>query len=229
MVLIRNKIKEAHVKVKRYFQMSNWSQKLEPLLEKFGKRKHPLDYNNRYQLIVMVILAAQASDNQINKISPKLFEAYPSISDLKNSNPEDLYPLISSIRGYRKKAKWIVDIANVIGDDSKIPTTIGELTKLPGVGRKTANTVIRESGDNAEGIIVDLHVLRVAPRLGIVTGANSEKIEKQLMEAIPQDKWNEIGMALSFHGREICRPKPMCDQCIINQVCNYYQTLIKTR
>ncbi len=218
-----------HVKVKRYFQMSNWSQKLEPLLEKYGKLKHPLDYNNRYQLIVMVILAAQASDNQINKISPKLFEAYPSISDLKNCNPEDLYPLISSIRGYRKKAKWIVDIAKVTGDDSKIPSTIGELTNLPGVGRKTANTVIRESDDNAEGIIVDLHVLRVAPRLGIATGVNSEKIEKQLMEAIPQDKWNEIGMALSFHGREICRPKPMCDQCIVNQVCNYYQTLVKAR
>ena len=208
--------------------MSNWSQKLEPLLEKYGKQKHPLDYNNRYQLLVMVILAAQASDNQINKISPKLFEAYPSLSDLENCNPEDLYPLISSIRGYRKKAKWIVDIAKVIGDDSKIPTTIGELTKLPGVGRKTANTVIRESGDNAEGIIVDLHVLRVAPRLGIATGTNSEKIEKQLMEAIPQDKWNETGMAFSFHGREICRPKPMCHQCIVNQVCNYYQTLVKT-
>ena len=218
-----------HVKVKRYLQMSDWSQKLEPLLEKYGKQKHPLDYNNRYQLIVMVILAAQASDNQINKISPKLFEAYPSISDLKNSNPEDLYPLLSSIRGYRKKAKWIVDIAKVIGDDSNIPTTIGELTKLSGVGRKTANTVIRESGDNAEGIIVDLHVLRVAPRLGIATGTNSEKIEKQLMDALPKDKWNEIGMAFSFHGREICRPKPICDQCIVNQACNYYQTLIKTR
>ena len=207
--------------------MSDWIQKLEPLLIKYGKRKHPLDYNNRYELIVMVILAAQASDSQINKISPRLFETYPSFSDLKNINPEDLYPFLSSIRGYRKKAKWVIDIAKTIGDDNKIPTTIGELTKLPGVGRKTANTVIRESGDNAEGVIVDLHVLRVAPRLGIATGTASDKIEKQIMESIPQERWNEIGMALSFHGREICRPKPMCEECIVNKICNYYLTVVK--
>ena len=85
---------------------------------------------------------------------------------LKEHAPEDLYPLVSSIRGFRKKSKWIVDAAKIIGDDSKIPTTLQELSKLPGIGRKTANVIIRESGDKAEGIMVDLHVVRVAPRLG---------------------------------------------------------------
>ena len=206
--------------------MNSWSEKLQPLLDKYGKQKHPLDYQNRYQLLVMIVLAAQASDNQINRIAPEFFKAFPSISDLKNRDPEDLYPLLSSVRGFRKKSAWLVDAAKIIGDDSKIPTKLEELTKLPGVGRKTANTIIRESGDKAQGVIVDLHVIRVSSRLGI-SDEKPDKIEKSLMEAFPQEKWNEIGMALSFHGREICRPKPVCEQCIVNQVCNYYKTVVK--
>lgn len=207
--------------------MNKWPEDLEPLLKKYGKQKHPLDYNNRYQLIVMVILAAQASDNQINKVAVDFFKAYPSIAELKKSTPEDLYPLLSSVRGFRKKASWLVRLANAVGEDKNIPRTMQELTKLPGVGRKSANVIIRESGDNAEGIVVDLHVVRVAPRLGIVTSENPDKIEKELMQVVPQDRWNETGMALSFHGREICRPKPMCEVCIVNQVCNYYLTVVK--
>ena len=206
--------------------MNNWAEKLQPLIDKYGKQKHPLDYQNRYQLLVMVVLAAQASDNQINRIAPEFFKTFPAISDLKDRDPEDLYPLLSSVRGFRKKSAWLVEAAKIIGDDSKIPTKLEELTKLPGVGRKTANTIIRESGDKAQGVIVDLHVIRVSSRLGI-SDDKPDKIEKSLMEAFPQDNWNESGMALSFHGREICRPKPMCEQCIVNQVCNYYKTVVK--
>jgi endonuclease III len=209
--------------------MKNWASDLEPLIQKYGKRKHPLNYQNRYQLIVVVILSAQSTDNLINKISPAFFEAYPSIAELKKSNPEDLYPLLSSVRGFRKKSQWLTDISKIVADDSRIPTTMSELTKLPGIGRKSASVIIRESGDTAEGIIVDLHVVRVAPRLGVVTDNRPDKIEKQLMEAIPQKNWNEIGMALSFHGREICRPTPKCEECIVNQVCNYYNTVVKVK
>lgn len=208
--------------------MSNRAEDIEPLLKKYGKQKHPLDYNNRYQLIVMVVLAAQASDNQINKVAIDFFKECPSIASLRQSTPEDLYPLLSSVRGFRKKAAWLVKMANAIGDDKNIPHTMQELTKLPGIGRKSANVIIRESGDNAEGIVVDLHVVRVAPRIGLVSSENPDKIEKELMQLMPQDRWNETGMALSFHGREICRPKPMCEVCIVKEVCNYYQTKIKT-
>lgn len=207
--------------------MNDWEKKLEPLLEKYGKRKHPLDYKNRYQLLVMIILAAQASDSQINRIAPEFFKTYPSIKDLKDKTPEDLYPLLSSVRGFRKKSKWIVDAAKVIEDDNKIPTSLSDLSKLPGIGRKTANVIIRESGGKAEGIMVDLHVVRVAPRIGVVNTEKPDKIEKQLMETFPQEKWNDVGMAFSFHGREICRPKPKCEECIVNSVCNYYQTVVK--
>ena len=207
--------------------MNNWANDLKPLLVKYGKQKHPLDYKNRYQLLVMIILAAQASDSQVNRMAPEFFKAFPSIRKIKEHDPEDLYPLVSSIRGFRKKSKWIVDAAKIIGDDSKIPTTLQELSKLPGIGRKTANVIIRESGDKAEGIMVDLHVVRVAPRLGVVDSIKPDKIEKQLMEAFPREEWNDVGMALSFHGREICRPTPKCEECIVRSVCNYYQSIVK--
>jgi endonuclease-3 len=87
--------------------------------------------------------------------------------------------------------------------------------------------IIRESGDKAEGIAVDLHVVRVAPRLGIVDSMKPDNIEKELMEALPQDIWNDAGMALSFHGREICRPKPKCEECIVRDVCDYYRNIVK--
>lgn len=213
--------------IKKWNDMNNWPHDLEPLLKRYGGQKHPLNYENRYQLVVGVILAAQASDNLINKISPALFKAYPSFEDIRNAKAEDLYPFISSVRGFRKKAKWIVDIAQIVGNDSAIPSDIKNLSKLPGIGRKSANVIIRESGDTAEGIVVDLHVVRVAPRLGVVDTDKPNKIEKELMEVMPQDTWNEIGMALSFHGREICRPTPKCEECIVNQVCNYYKTVVK--
>lgn len=207
--------------------MRNWENDLDPLIQKYGKVKHPLDYRNRYQLMTMIILSAQTTDNLINKLAPEFFKAFPSMSVLKLHEPEDLYPYIKSVRGFRKKAKWIVDIAKAIGNDESIPHTLNELTKLPGFGRKSANVLIRESGDAAEGVMVDLHVARVAPRLGVATSEKPDKIEKELMEAMPREKWNDTGMALSYHGRETCRPKPECGSCIVNSVCNYYQTVVQ--
>jgi endonuclease-3 len=204
---------------------TNWVEHFEPLLQAYGKKKHPLDYKNRYQLVVMVILSAQDSDNHINELAKDFFLNYPSMNQLAKASVEDIQHHISSVRNFGNKAKWLIDLANAIEDDSKIPTIMAELIKLPGIGRKSANVIIRESGDNAEGIIVDLHVLRVAPRLGIAVGDKPEKIEKQLMQIIPQNRWNETGMAISFLGREICRPtNPKCTVCVMNQVCKYYNS-----
>jgi len=204
---------------------TNWVEHFEPLWQAFGKKKHPLDYKNRYQLLVMVILSAQDSDKHINEIAKDFFMNYSSMNQLAKASVEDIQHHISSVRNFGNKAKWLVDLANAIEDDNKIPTTMAELIKLPGIGRKSANVIIRESGDNAEGIIVDLHVLRVAPRLGIAVGDKPEKIEKQLMEIIPQNRWNETGMAISFLGREICRPTdPKCNICVMNKVCKFYNS-----
>jgi len=206
----------------------NWMESLEPLLQQYGKRKHPLEYKNRYQLLVMIILSAQVSDRNINKLAPVFFEVYPSMSSLAKATPEDLHKIIHTVMNFGKKSDALVKMAQQIGDDDKIPVTMAELTKLPAIGRKSANIVIRESGCPEEGIVVDLHVVRVAPRIGIAEGDNPEKIEKQLMKLVPQDRWNEIGMALSFLGREICRPTdPDCRICLMNQVCRYYNEKLK--
>jgi endonuclease-3 len=200
-----------------------WNENLQPLLQKYKGKKHPLDYNNIYQLMIMVILSAQDSDANINKIAPALFEVYPNMESLAVSNIEALIPLISKVRNFGTKASWIIEIAQTLQKDSNIPTTMNELVALKGIGRKSANVIMREANTLAEGIIADLHVIRVAPRIGIITEAkDGNKVEKQLMQALPKEIWGEIGMAISFLGREICRPtNPKCPECPMQNHCQY--------
>jgi len=200
---------------------NNWPEDIKPLLKKYKGKKHPLDYKNVYQLVVMVVLSAQDSDRHINQIGPKLFEAFPNMEALSQATPEALYEFIGDVRNFANKAKWLSELAKKIKKDSSIPLTLEELTELPGVGRKSANVIMREAGVAPEGVIVDLHVVRVAPRLGIATGADPKKIEKQIMETLPQSEW-DAGMAMSFLGREICRPQPKCEICLMKEVCGYY-------
>lgn len=195
---------------------------LDALMAQYRQRKHPLDYQNLYQLVVMVLLSAQDSDKHINQLAPDFFKAYPSMSHLALAQPEDLHRHLSSVRNFGNKCEWLVKLAKLVGDDAQIPQDMATLTRLPGIGRKSANVILRESGKPAEGIIVDLHVVRVAPRIGIVTGTQPEKIEKQLMRLVSHEKWGEVGMAISFLGREICRPtNPKCEICVMNAVCRY--------
>lgn len=200
----------------------NWSEAIKPLLKKYKGKPHPLEYKNIYQLIVMVVLSAQDSDRNINKVAIEFFKAFPDMKALSKATPELLLKYISGVRNFGNKAKWITEMAQKIKDNKNIPFTLEELTALPGIGRKSANVILRESGKEPEGIIVDLHVVRVAPRLGIASGADPKKIEKQIMEVLPQKEW-DAGMAMSFLGREICRPtNPKCEICVMNPVCAYY-------
>lgn len=202
---------------------TNWNQCIEPLLKQYKGRQHPLDYKNRYQLVVMVMLSAQDSDKHINEVAKAFFKEFPTMEHLAAASIDEIQRLISTVRNFGNKSAWLSALAKAVGADSKIPHTLDELTKLPGIGRKSANVIMRESGDNAEGVIVDLHVLRVAPRLGVAEGSKPEKIEKQLMSVFSQDKWNDLGMAISFLGREICRPtNPTCSACVMNTVCADY-------
>jgi endonuclease-3 len=200
----------------------NWPEAIKPLLKKYKGKRHPLDYDNTYQLLVGVVLSAQDSDKNINNLRPALFEAFPNMTALSKAQPEDLFPYISKVRNFNNKAKWLTGIAGQIKKDADIPLTQEALTALPGIGRKSANVIMREAGARPEGVIVDLHVLRVAPRLGIATGTDATKIEKQLMAVLPPTEW-DAGMAMSFLGREICRPTPKCGECLMNPVCAYYQ------
>jgi len=204
------------------FATMNWPEALTPVIKKYKGKKHPLDYKNTFQLLVMVILSAQDSDRHINQIAPDLFKAFPDMEALSRADEKSLLPYIGKVRNFGNKIRWLMTLAGIVKEDSRIPMSMDELTKLPGIGRKSANVILRESGKKAEGIIVDLHVVRVAPRLGIANGTDPKKIEKELMDALPRKDWDEIGMALSFLGREICRPtNPRCPECPLNACCDY--------
>ena len=199
----------------------NWPETIKPLLKKYKNKPHPLDAKNVYQFLVMVVLSAQSTDSVINQLAPDLFKAYPNMQSLSNATLETLTPLISKARNFNNKGKWLIAIAKEVKNDSNIPLNLVQLTKLPGIGRKSANVILRYAKATAEGVIVDIHVLRVAPRLGIATGDDATKMEKQIMEVLPQKEW-DAGMAMSFLGREICRPTPECEKCLMNKVCAYY-------
>jgi endonuclease-3 len=205
-------------------ETNDWETKLAPILEKYKGRKHPLEYHNLFQLLVMVVLSAQDSDDNINSITPTLFEAFPNVERLAASNVETLIPYISKVRNFGTKVKWLLEIAQTIQKNENIPLTMEGLTALKGIGRKSANVIMREAKVPAEGIIADLHVIRVSPRIGLIPETqDGNKVEKQLMQILPKPIWGEIGMAISFLGREICRPKPKCEECPINSICEYYR------
>ena len=204
-------------------QTPDWAKILKPLIAKYKGKKHPLDYQNTYQLLVMVVLSAQDSDANINKIAPALFETYPNMKSLAVSNMDALIPHISKVRNFGTKASWLIEIAKTIKEDKNIPKTMEELIALKGIGRKSANVIMREANVPAEGIICDLHVIRVAPRIGIVQESkDGNKVEKELMKVLPKEIWGDIGMAISFLGRETCRPtNPKHSECVISEHCEY--------
>lgn len=202
---------------------NNWAEKLQPLIDKYKGKKHPLDYENLYQLMVAVILSAQDSDANINKIAPTFFAQFPNLEILSTATIEDLFPYVSKVRNFNTKSSWLIEIAQILKNDKNIPSNLNDLIALKGIGRKSANVIMREMKVPAEGIIADLHVIRVAPRVGLCEEAkDGNKVEKQLMQLLPKEIWGEIGMAISFLGREICRPtNPRCTDCPIQNECEY--------
>jgi endonuclease-3 len=208
---------------------NDWTTKFEPILANYKGRKHPLEYQNRYQLLVMVVLSAQDSDANINAIAPVLFRSFPNMQSLAVAKKEVFLSYISKVRHFEMKANWLLEIAKTIQNDENIPLNMNGLTALKGIGRKSANVMLREAKIPAEGIIADLHVIRVAPRIGLIQATpDGNKVEKQLMQLFPKDIWSEIGMAISFLGREICRPKPKCEVCVLMSCCEYYSTIKQT-
>jgi len=199
--------------------------RFKPFLNKYGGKKHPLDYQNAYQLLVAVILSARDSDRNINKISPLLFARFPDMVALSRAEPEDLLEIMGKVSNAKNKSRWLCDLARQLKKDENIPGDMAGLTALPGIGRKSANVIMGELGYKMEGVMVDLHVLRVAPRLGLATGKTPEKIEKELMAAFPARQWKELGMALTHLGREVCRPRPKCTECIMNTDCVHYREI----
>jgi endonuclease-3 len=152
------------------------------------------------------------------------------MKSLSIATPEMVYPYVKTVRSYIKKTNWLIAIAQEVKDDKNIPLTMEGLVNLHGIGRKSANVILREAKVKAEGVMVDLHVIRVAQRLGIATTSDAKKIELQMMEKLPQKDWSEAGMAISFLGREICRPSnPHHKDCVMKESCQFYQEQLKQK
>ena len=197
--------------------------KVMELLEKeYSDAEIALEYTNPLELLVATILSAQATDEQINAITPKLFKKYKTPEDYANANLTALEQDIKSSGFYHNKAKNIKNCAKMLVENfhSKVPKTMDELLELPGVGRKTANIVLANAFGVVEGVAVDTHVGRLAQRLGLSANDDPTKIEADLMKIVPKDKWIRITDLLIFHGRRVCTAKkPNCPGCVLNKIC----------
>ena len=184
-----------------------------------------LNHDNTFQLLIAVALSAQTTDKSVNKVTPLLFDKYQKPKDLADADQKDVENIIRTIGMYKTKSKNIIALSKKIQEEymGKVPDNYDSLISLPGVGRKTAN-VVMSVGFGEERIAVDTHVFRVANRIGIAKGQNPLKTEISLMERLPKNRWSSSHHSLIFHGRECCHArKPDCNNCPINDLCDYYK------
>jgi endonuclease-3 len=192
------------------------------LKNEYPEIKIALHYSNPLELLVATILSAQCTDKQVNAVTKKLFVKYRTLQDFIGISQEELEKEIYSTGFYRNKAKNIIEACKIIARDynSKVPDTMEELLKLPGVARKTANIVLSGAFGKVEGIAVDTHVKRLSGRLGLTAHTDPEKIEKDLLKIIPQKDWDFFSLLLINHGRKVCiARKPLCGKCSLNKLC----------
>jgi endonuclease-3 len=190
------------------------------LEEMYPEAKAELVFSNPYEMMVATILSAQCTDKQVNKVTPAVFARYPDANAMAEAQVEDLYPMVKSC-GFKSKAGNIIAACRIIREEhgGQVPDTREELTKLPGVGRKTANVVL----SNAFGIpafAVDTHVFRVSNRLGLCKADTVEETERQMTRLIPEEKWGQAHHWLIWHGRRVCKAqRPLCDECGLRDLC----------
>jgi endonuclease-3 len=191
------------------------------------EKEHPdakvaLHYSNPLELLMATILSAQSTDETINKVTKTLFKKYTKPEDYANADLKELEQDIRSTGFYHNKAKNLQNSAIMLVEkyNSKVPKTMEELVKLPGVARKTANIVLTNAYGVVAGVAVDTHVRRLGQRLGLSENDDPNKIEKDLMDLVPKDKWMHITDLLIFHGRRVCTAKkPNCAGCVLNKIC----------
>jgi endonuclease-3 len=186
-----------------------------------------LHYTTAFELLVATILSAQSTDARVNTVTPALFRKYPDARALARAKPAPLEKLIHSTGFYRAKAKSLLGMSKklVAEHGGAVPNTMEALVELPGVGRKTANVVLGHAL-GVPGLPVDRHVLRVSNRIGIAESDDPVKIEEQLCAALPREQWTRASDTLILHGRRICKPKPLCDDCAVRDDCDYYDHVV---
>lgn len=195
---------------------------IETLAEEYRRASTALRFKTPLEMLVATVLSAQSTDKTINQLTETLFKKYRKPEDYANADLHKLEGEIKSAGLYRNKAKYLKGIGEKLIEEfgSKVPTTMDDLTQLPGVARKTANVVLWNAFRVIEGIAVDTHVRRLAQRLGLTETKDPDKIEKDLMEIISRDKWPNITNLLISHGRRVCTArKPKCQECVLYKLC----------
>lgn len=197
---------------------------LKLLSEVIKNPKSELIYKTPWQMLVAVVLSAQSTDKQVNKVTAPLFARYPNPADIAAMEAEELAEHINGVGLFRNKSRHLVATARIIMEQygGEVPSDFDSLANLPGVGRKSANVIL----SNAFGIpalAVDTHVFRVANRIGLAEAKNPLQTERQLTEIIPKEQWSDAHHLLILHGRYMCTArKPRCDICVVSSCCSYY-------
>ena len=200
---------------------------IETLAEQHPNADTELHYRNAFELLVATILSAQSTDQRVNMVTPALFKRYADARALAQAAPPELEKLILSTGFFRQKSKALIGMSQKLLAEygGEVPADMEKLTALPGVGRKTANVVLGHAL-GVPGLPVDRHVLRVSNRIGIAEGEDPVVVEQQLCSKLPPDMWTLASDVQILHGRRVCRPKPLCDQCSIRAECDYYEHVV---
>ena len=196
--------------------------KIKIIIERYKDAKCGLDYTSPFYLVVALILAAQCTDKRVNEITPLFFKRFPTIEDVKNASIEDVINIIRPCGFYKNKAHSIIESARIVCDEfnGKVPNTMEDLTKLCGIGRKSANIILQECFGKIEGIAVDTHVTRISRKIGFSNGKSQIQIENELLKRFDKKYWGKINHVLVLHGRAICiANRPKCDECPISNLC----------
>ena len=196
----------------------------EYLTELFPEAEIELKFKNAFELLVAVVLSAQCTDVRVNKVTPVLFDKYPSAKDMMAAKLEDIEKIIYSTGFYKNKAKNIKSLSEkiVTDHDGNVPKTVEGLGRLPGVGKKTAN-VVYSNYFGGDAIAVDTHVLRVSNRLGLSKSSNPNLVEKDLMRRFDKNIWSDLHSKMVLFGRYYCKSRnPKCDHCRLKDICIYY-------
>jgi endonuclease-3 len=182
-----------------------------------------LQHRSAWELLVATILSAQCTDARVNMVTPELFRKYPGVEDFARLKPEELEPEIRSTGFFRNKSKSLVGAAKKIVSEyqGKVPQEMNELLELPGVARKTANVVLGTWFHKNEGVVVDTHVQRIARRLELTANGEAGRIERDLMNLLPREKWTDFSHQVIWHGRKLCTARsPRCVDCPLEKLCH---------
>jgi endonuclease-3 len=195
---------------------------IELIKKQYPNAKTALNFTNPLEILMATILSAQTTDVTVNIVTKNLFKKYRTAEDYVNADTVELEQVIHSTGFYHNKAKNLQKCCQLLVEKfhSQVPKTMEELLELPGVARKTANIVLYNAFGITEGIAVDTHVTRLSQRLGLTQQKDQNKIEQDLMQITPKEKWMPLTDLLIFHGRNVCKAKkPNCEVCVLNKIC----------